>query len=268
VANSIDKVKAVIEAIIGSREYFNLAATESVLQMLNRLLEAKKNQDYILLADLLELQLISFLTGVQELIISREEILFDEDNYQENIQLLRAQGVGFSEELLNAIPTEKLLESGYLIEFTSCGRMTLAAENEGVSFYFHTNNNVHEEAFLLARRWYRNNIKRYVLYGFGLGYHVGELHALAKEAVIEVYETDLNVIQLACAFTDLKELIGDDQVRLVYDPGLAGLKERITELTPEEAFYIHYPSYMNLRSRNEKEILENIQPWLKAAQAY
>lgn len=268
VANSIDRVKNVIEAIISDREYFNLVDTGSMLVMLNGILDAKKNKDYILLTDLLELQLINFLIGVQEMIISKEEILFNEDNYRENIRLLLENGEGFPEQLTEPIDTEKLLGSGYRIEFTSCGQMTLAAENDGYQFYFHTNSRVQEEAFLLARHWYKEDKKRYIVYGFGLGYHVKELLAAAEDAEIEVYEADRHVIQLACAFTEMNELLQNNRLRLIYDPELKLLKERITDLKPEEVFQVHYPSYNNIRSREGKEILNEVLPWTKVIEEY
>lgn len=268
VANSIDRVKSVIEAIISDGEYFNLVDTESMLVMLNGILNAKKNKDFILLADLLELQLVNFLVGVQELIISKEEILFNEDNYRENIRLLQERQEGFPEQLTEQIDTEKLLESGYRIEFTSCGQMTLAAENEGFQFYFHTNSRIQEEAFLLARHWYQADKRRYILYGFGMGYHVKALQAAADQADIEVYEADRNVLQLACAFADIKELLQNERIKLIYDPELKLLKERISRLKPEEVFLVHYPSYINIRSGEGKEILHGALPWIKAIEEY
>lgn len=266
-ANSIDQIKYVLEAIITDRAYFNLVATEAVLEMLSKILEAKKNRDYILLADLLELQLVSFLCGVQELIVSREEILFDEENYKENIQLLLEKGVDFPLQMKEPINTTALLQNGYRVEFTSSGLMTLAAENEGFNFYFHTNSRVQLEAFLLASRWKRERKKRYVLYGFGMGYHINELLNLVPEAEIEVYEADLNVMQLACAFTDVKEIIKKDRITLFYDPDLELLKKRISLLTQEEALLLHYPSIKNIRNVAAKKILETMIPWSKTIES-
>lgn len=268
VADSIDRIKYIIEAIINDREYFNLVATDSMLEMLTGILEAKKNRDYILLADLLELQLINFLIGVQEMIISKEEIIFDEDNYKENIKLLVEEGKGFPKELLEPINTAKLLENGYRVEFTSCGLMTLAAENEGLKFYFHTNNRIISEAFLLARQWAKESKKKYILYGFGMGYHINELQELTGASEIEVYESDCNVLQLACAFADIKNLLSNKRIRLIYDPNFSLLKKRITNMDSEDCFLVHYPSYKNIRSREGKETIDAVIPWSKTMEEF
>ncbi|MDF2537022.1 MAG: hypothetical protein K0S76_43 [Herbinix sp.] len=261
VTDFIDEMKIVIEAIITDRNYFNLAATESVIEMLSGILEAMKNKDFILLADLLELQLLSFLCGVQELIVSREEILFEEEHYTENIQLLSQRCEGAAKQLLEPIKPSELMESGYRVEFTSSGLMTLAAQNEGASFYFHTNSRIQNEAFLLAKHWLSNEKKKYILYGFGMGYHIRQLQELAPEAELYVYEADGNVIQLACAFTDLKELITQEHTHIIFDPDMELIKERIQHLTEEEAFLIHYPSFMNIRKKELKQMMETFIPW-------
>lgn len=265
IVHSFDEVRMIIEAIITDREYFNLVDTESMLEMLTGILEAKKNKDYVLLADLLELQLVNFLIGVQELIINKEEMVFDEELYLENLQLLMEHSEGFEGHILDRINTAQLLESGYRIEFTSCGLMTLAAENNGLKFYFHTNSRVHTEAFLLARKWFREEIGTYILYGYGMGYHIRELHRLAPQARIIVYEADVNVIQLACAFSDLKQYLGSGRVQLIYDPEHTRLQEQ--QASEEEcAFYVHYPSYQNVKTPQGREILGKGLPWLNVVE--
>lgn len=267
VAESIDMVKMVLESIINEQEYFDLVTTQALMEMLSGILEAKKNKDFILLADLLELQLVNFLIGVQELIIGKEEILFDEENYNENIRLLLERGIGFPGTLEEPVNTEDLLEKGYRIEFTSCGQMTLAAENDGVRFYFHSNHKVQEEAFLLAKNWFDPEKRRYLLFGFGLGYHIKELLELATDAEIEIYEADLNVMQLACAFTKVKELLEMKRITLIYDPEFKLLKERVTKLSKEEKLEAHYPSYLNTRLEAGKKFLKEMVPMLQAIDA-
>lgn len=267
VSNSIDPINTTIEAIITDREYFNLVSVESIMEMLKSILDAKKNMDFILLTDLLELQLINFLIGVQELIISKEEIVYNEESYYDNIRLLLERGSGFQEDFLDPINTNQLLESGYRVEFTSCGQMTLAADNNGTKFYFHTNSRVASEAFLLARHWLQEDKKRYILYGFGMGYHIKELLALAKEAEIEIYEADRNVIQLACAFTEVKDLLLNERIKLIFDPELKYLNDRIETMESDESLIVHYPSYKNIRCDEGIKQLNARPVWMDAVKA-
>ncbi len=260
-ANSIDKVKLSIEIIISNQEYFHVVNTESMLEMLTGILEAKKNRDYILLADLLELQLINFLIGVQELIISKEEIEFDEQNYRCNIEHLLTHSEGLEERLQEPMNTAQLLESGYRIEFTSCGLMTLAAENEGCKFYFHTNNKVQTEAFQLARHWYQEDKSGYIIYGYGMGYHIRELLAMAPDAHFTIYEADANVLQLACAFTDMKKIFSSANMKLYYDPDFKLLQDKLSKADTSEVLRVHYPSYKNIRNQESRMLLASALPW-------
>lgn len=262
IANSIDEVRVSIESIISDQEYFNVVKTESMLEMLTGILEAKRNCDYVLLADLLELQLINFLIGVQELIISKEEIEFNEDNYNQNLKLLLSHSVGLEDMPNEPINTAKLLTSGYRVEFTSCGLMTLAAENQGERFYFHTNSKIRTEAFLLARHWYQKEKTHYNIYGFGMGYHLRELLDLHPQAEITVYESDTHVMQLACAFTDMNEVFSSGRIKVIYDPEFDRMKELLADAKDVDLLLVHYPSYKNIRSEVGRKLLAPRLPWL------
>lgn len=263
IADSIGVLRKNIEAIISDREYFNSISTDSVLELLSAILEAYKEENYILLADLFEMRMITFLCRIQELIISKEKIGFNEEQYYDNLTAIKDNSIGLDESLLYSIDPQPLLKEGYRVEITSCGLMTLAAENNGDSFYFHTNGRVQAEAFILANHWYKEEIKEYILYGLGFGYHIKELLALSKESEITVYESDLNVILLACAFTKIKDMFKSKRVILVYDPDYKYLKSKLTNLSAGQVFYVHYPSFQNIKSNEGRKLTEKYVSWSK-----
>lgn len=263
IADSIGVLRKNIEAIISDREYFNSISTDSVLELLSAILEAYKEENYILLADLFEMRMITFLCRIQELIISKEKIGFNEEQYYDNLTAIKDNIIGLDESLLYSIDPQPLLKEGYRVEITSCGLMTLAAENNGDSFYFHTNGRVQSEAFILANHWYKEEIKEYILYGLGFGYHIKELLALSKESEITVYESDLNVILLACAFTKIKDMFKSKRVILVYDPDYKYLKSKLMNLSDGQVFYVHYPSFQNIKSNEGRKLTEKYVSWSK-----
>lgn len=263
IADSMDLIKETIEDIASDREYFNPVSMDSVLEMLHSVLEAYKKENYVLLADLFEMQMVSFLCKIQELIISREEIIFEEEEYLNNINLLKENSSGLSGLSIHSIDPGLLLKEGYRVEFTSCGLMTLAAENKNTQFYFHTNGRVQSEAFILAKHWHKKGIKQYNIYGLGFGYHIKELLSLSEQARIDIYEADLNVILLACAFTKLSDIFKCGRVKLIFDPDYRKLSERIRDMSKEEIFYVHYPSFQNIRSEEGRKITKNYVSWSK-----
>lgn len=267
-AESTNQMKSVIEGILANQESFATDASKTVLDLLSGILVAWKKKDYIFLADFLEVELIGFLCDFQELIISKENILYDEEDYLVSIRRFRVNGEGFEDVDLDMLQPGKLLEEGYRIEFTSSGVMTLAAENNGSEFYFHSNNRVYAEALLLATHWYKQGIQKYILYGFGMGYHISELLELAPEAELEVYESDMNVIQLASAFSATKDLLDGGNLRIIFDPGFILLQRRLEMMTSSEKFVVHYPSYQNIRNTQGRELLGEYFPWSKTLETF
>ena len=263
ITDSMDQIKDSIEAIIVDKDYFNLVSTDSVIEMLSAVFQALKKEDYILLADLLEMQMVSFLCGVQELIISKEDVGFEEERYLENQKVIKDNSIGLSDILKNPIEPEVFLRDGYRVELTSCGLMTLAAENDDAQFYFHTNGRVYAEAFMVAKHWYTKEAKSYIIYGLGFGYHIEELLQLDEQADITVYEADENIILLACAFTHIKKIFESGKVKLVYDSDYQKLKNKLKKLSSEEVLCIHFPSFQNIRNDEGRKIIGNYLSWSK-----
>jgi len=291
-----DGINEICEAVIRDRDYFSNVSTDSVSDMLAKILEAKQHKDYTLLADLYEMQLVPFICEVQELIIKREDILvYDEPSYRKNIATMRAkldvsmlkydadlhlsdtgsasyaayederlrQKVNRNALLEEPMQPQKLLEQGYTVEFTSSGLMTLKAPlsgNEGI--YMHTNMRIINEAFMLAGAWYSPDVTAYNVVGLAMGYHVGELVNLAPETRIYVYENDMNIIKLYCAFTDAGLLLCKN-VFIIYDPDLSLFKGKLKHMPHSERVCVHYPSYRRIpASVAPSEVV----PWSKTVE--
>lgn len=243
-----EKMKDVIDGIIGDKEYFELVSTESLMEMLEGIVEASRAEDYVLLADLLELQLSTLLCNVQELIMKKEEYaFFSESMYREQCALMAEKlalgGTKEPEKLFEApLNPEELMEQGYRVEVTSCGLMTVAVGTDRGSVYLHSNHKVATEAFLLARCFAKQEAETYLIKGFGMGYHVAELAKLQPKAKIAVYESNGQILKLACAFSPLKKLLENEQISICYDEDGSAWKERVENLKETEAVCLHMPS--------------------------
>lgn len=242
------KMKLVIDGIIGEKEYFELVSADSLMEMLEGIVEASRAEDYILLADLLELQLSTLLCNVQELIMEKEDaVFFSEEMFQKQsmwmVKKLEEGGTEQPEKLfMLPLNPEELLEQGYRVEVTSCGLMTVAVRTDRGSIYLHSNHKVSSEAFLLAESFAKQDADVYLLKGFGLGYHVEELAKLKPEAKIAVYETDGQILKLACAFAPLQKLLLNDNITICYDKDGSAWQKRVSNLAENEAICLHMPS--------------------------
>lgn len=258
---TIDGMVSIIECLHKNQSYFNqntiLTDSDSINHMLYELLNAQEKSDYILLADLFEMQLNPYLVSLQEVIISKEDISLEDEQYNYNVELITKKDVALGTLLkkLNS-PMERIKE-GYWIEYTSSGLKTLALQDQTGKYYLHSNGLVQKEATLLARDWFSDEISDYIIYGLGLAYHIKELLELDDSIKITVIESDINVIQLACAFSNIKDILQSDQVKLYYDPLFKQLTSSIQTINENKKFVIHYSSLRNIKDTGTRERLED-----------
>lgn len=237
-----EKMKTVIDGIILEKEYFELVSIESLMEMLEGIVEATRAQDYVLLADLLELQLSSLLCNVQELIMNKEQqVVFSEEVYRTQCKAL-SKLLGKESPLDTPLNPAELVEQGYRVEFTSVGLMTAAVKTDRGPIYLHTNHKVSMEAFLLARSWQQEGVTTYLVKGFGLGYHVAELLQQNPEAKVEVYESNAQILKLACAFAPVQELFSNNRLAVHYDADGALWKARVEGDLTGKKICLHMPS--------------------------
>ena len=298
VASTADEIHTVTDAVINDREYFDSIATDFIEEMLESLLSATKAKDYTLLADLYDMQLASFVCGVQEYILKREQYLvFDQEQYKENITALKSVlremieeredltpdeqrrfRVNLNAKLDEMFEPEELIKKGFNLEFTSSGLMTIAAPFKDGNIYLHSNGRVVSESLQQVLSWYDPMVDEYLVFGFGMGYHIEELRRLAPGKRIIVYENDLDVLRLYCAFGGEAELLSKENIFIVYDKDLSVIERRLAGTSVQGngnyifvdengrivKVCIHYPSY---RRSTGCRALDAALPWKSAVES-
>lgn len=234
--------------------------------MLGGLLDAQENQDYVLLADLYELQVLPFLLDLQESFILEENGVptYNRYLYKDNYQAVKEQDENQDEKLSRALSEAHLpqwleKEGGYHVEYTSSGEVTMKVTScaNGREYYLHSNAIPSKEAFSLASAWYQPEKEEYIVYGLGFGYHILALHRMDTNARIEVYESDINTIQMAAAYAQLRKLVENPQITLHYDKDLAAFSEKIKNIREEQEVLIYHPSLYCVKDIKIRESLEN-----------
>lgn len=274
ILDTIEYITTVVEHVLERGDYFRQEICREICNALTEILEAKKNMDFVLLADLLENHLLLVLFKVQELILEREEQTnYSKERYDSNLRTIytsmsdgevcEADLTEFGDLVGEPLNTKELIEEGYRIEMTPCGVMTGVVQNSGRTFYLHSNSMPLYEAFLLAEGWYRQDAKAYIVYGLGMGYHIHELCRLVgKEIPIIVYESDIHMIKLSCAFTSYLWMKEFQKVSIIYDPRLEHFKRAATkEIEKEQQICIHYPSFCNIREHVIRGELAELLPF-------
>ncbi len=220
-----------------------------VLTMLQGIMQAQESKDYILTADLLELQIKPFLLGIQEWLIGQFEIRPDENIWEDNINNLAQKDKILAEQIIKKQLTGMHCE----VEPTSSGLFTLKVIDGMGERYMHSNVNPVEEADMFAREYYSTDYSRYIIFGLGLGYHVDAFLDLDDGIEIEIIEPDMEIIKAALASRRMNWLMENMRVRLVYDPDFTKLARSLDE---DSRLIIHYPSLLHIQDERMRLALE------------
>lgn len=249
-----------ITSLIEYTEYWNMpyviAEETTILMLLQQIIDAQEKKDYLLLADLLELQLLPILQNMQNNMREKEQSAFFFYCYDGNIEVLKSCGKWGNTLIkqMDKVSNEELAE--YEIEPTTDGISTLKAKNQKQEFYFHGNYNPIIEAEQFINVYFQVDKQVYLVFGLGLGYHVQSLCERTKgEAQIYVYERDLAIIKLAFIYNNMQLLLADG-VRIIYDPNLQELSKALQK--GEGILVPHYPSIRNIRNESIRNRFEQL----------
>lgn len=207
---------------------------------LKGLLAVMEQKDYVLMTDILNLQIKPFL---ESLIMPLSSLAKEAQPEENEDALLRITGYEYENDGWI-----------YRMEPTSSGLLTLSVTDSEGTYYLHSNANPYAAAKLMIGQYYDVRASRYVIYGLGLGYHVlallEESHGLVP---VTVYESDEVIIELARRMVDLS-LYEGRCLEIIYDPDLAGFSEAASSGT----IIIHYPSLRNIRNSDIRERMRQL----------
>lgn len=153
--STIEEIK---EELISVGYQFN---QENLITILSGIMNTQNMQDYVLLADLLELQLNPYLQQIQEILLMNECFaVTSADIYESNIRLLEKKHISIANAVKKCIGSEQ-----YILEPTSSGNVTLCVNDNTGSYYFHSNVNPIVESRLFAKQYYTIEHEHYVVFG-------------------------------------------------------------------------------------------------------
>lgn len=201
---------------------------EGMMAMLQELLSALTQKEYVLLGDYLQLSLLPFLYSVQEVIVK----------------------CYFSEPCI--VESEKIR---YHIEYTSCGLPTVLAKTGSESFYLHSNKNAMTEAYVLAGQIYERDVTQYLIYGMGLGYLAKALLECSEYIHVTVFESREELIRLAREYGPA-EIFDSDRLTVVWDGDGSRFAGAVQE-NPGAGVGFFYPSVRLMDDESRREAMED-----------
>ncbi len=234
--------------------------------VISSVLEAVEQGDGILIADMLELQLMSQIYRVQEYLIGLGVPYYSYEVFEHNVELLNKHMPALAREIcldtqgMEACDIRRMWESEcgrYIkserLEPSSSGYATYSVEYQEKKLYVHSNGNPFWEAYLQALQYYDENREKYFLFGMGLGYLPENILRLDCSVDIMIYETDEAAMHMAVLSNPMDWLFCNPCVRLAFDPQM----ERLSELMTEEAVVIFMPGM--IQSVSEKQLKNRLE---------
>ncbi len=253
-----------LDAVLSDLSFYNqemeLVNPEGVSASLQDILVAQENKDFVLLADLLELQLIPFLQSVQEAIRTYDVASTEPSVWECNMHAMKnkdkdlwKQLVEYHEQYEKAV-TEGNWQGRHHLEDTNSGAYTMAGQDEQGMYYYHSNVSPCKEAMDFAQYYYQPGYEEYVIWGLGLGYHVQEMVKLDDGIAITIYESDLDVIYHCMQAVNMARYFTLPKIQLIYDPEFTKIIDTLKNITKN--FILHYPSLRHIENVHIREQME------------
>ncbi|MCM1495259.1 MAG: DUF115 domain-containing protein [Bacteroides sp.] len=225
-----------------------------LVSILSSLEQAQLQEDYILLGDFYELQLIPALQDIQVIISALDISLTESSWWEGNREVLRVK----NPELVQILDKfEKGAIQGqaeqYFIESTSTGFFTIALEEEGKRRYLHSNRNPLEEARIWAERNYQLEKEKYTLLGWGMGYHVRELLNLYSDMDLVVVEPDIGILYYSLQYGDWRSVL--EKITLVWDPEYQEIGALISA---EREMLLYRPAIAHVKEQRLRRLMNQI----------
>lgn len=227
------------------------------LLILQAFLGAQENKDYILMADILESDLLFFLQKIQSVLLAEECIVVNE-YWEKNMQCLKEVNPGLHQAILKDSECQGQ-NSRVQFEPTLAinGQPTLKVRVDEKEFCMHSTVNPEWEAKELAKSWLENSKPTLQIFGMGMGYHVKALLDADETIKVSVLEYCIEALMMALNYLDFEKYFMDGRLNIIYESDIMKVLKMMKQEEEESVFFLHYPSLQCVEQREIKEILED-----------
>ena len=253
----------ILDAVFVDMKFYNqemeVVNPQGISMSLQDITNAQESKDYVLFADLLELQLKPFVGSLQEVIRNYEGVGVDTAVWESNLSALDKSNPDLKKKLEEYHQRyEKENANGtwngkHHLEMTNYGSYTLAGQDDRGIYYYHSNVNPETEAMDFAKYYYDIEQDTYLIWGLGLAYHVKEMFRIDNGITMKVFESDLDVIYHCFMANPFPEILSSPNFSLVYDPDFTQI---VSALGNTENFIIHSPSLRHINNAKVREQME------------
>ncbi|GMB09127.1 motility associated factor glycosyltransferase family protein [Thermolongibacillus altinsuensis] len=163
--------------------------------------------------------------------------------FDNNLKLLKKYHPSIYHQVSKMHFNENEVKREWEIVYTRSGFPTLIYKGEGLNYLLHSKYDPIKE----AKNFIKNNLEEsangYIVYGFGLGYHIKELleNIEAKELVI--FETRPAVFYLALKYVNLEGIVNNTNIKIYLEDDVKSFVQEFNKIELKEyQLIIHGPS--------------------------
>lgn len=227
------------------------------LAILQAIMDAQDSQDYILIADILEGDLLQYLQQVQ-IALQGENAFNMPDFFVDNMEYVHL----VDEKLYHKLQEEKLGDDvSHSLDFEPImainGQISLRALKDEKGFCIHSTVNPEWEAEILTGSITESENGEYYVFGFGLGYHVRAILERENTRKVVVLESEIEILRMALTYFDWRTYLENGRLHIVYEFDEIDLLRHLNEMSEMSVFFLHYPSLKCVRDIRVKEALED-----------
>lgn len=252
-----------VELIQHGEYFFNYAGEaefnegiELLFPIWKELLQASENGNEIYLADIYESRLMPALFEIQAYLINALDsgpLVYWEDN----MSIIKDKDSCLY-NILNEAKENKKRE--YIFSWACTGDAVLSVKTEQYGQVpLSSSVNPWQEAVVYADSLDKMQTGSCVIIGIGMGYHVSYVVASSYFKEIVILENDLEQLRICMMYTDMKDIISDDRVKIILCSSAKDyfkwLKEKYKD--DNRIYKIWYPSVKTIEDIAIRELLEN-----------
>lgn len=250
-------MRNLISALDVLTEKLEILHETDFISILQAILQAQENRDYILLSDILECDLLPCLQNIQ-IKMQGEETQKAPDYWEKNMTELQEHAEDEYQELYKTLSSAPISSSDrYKQMFAINGQPTVKVKCQNKEILIHSSVNPEYQSQVWAEDVLKEIGREYVIYGMGLGYHIQAL--LKADDVCKVIVLENSIELLTEAFRDLDwvNYIKQKRVRIFYNSNAIKLMEKFSAKISGREFCIYYPSLCITEEESVRERLED-----------
>ena len=250
-------MRNLISALDVLTEKLEILHETDFISILQAILQAQENRDYILLSDILECDLLPCLQNIQ-IKMQGEETQKAPDYWEKNMTELQEHAENEYQELYKTLSSASISSSDrYKQMFAINGQPTVKVKCQNKEILIHSSVNPEYQSQVWAEDVLKEIGREYVIYGMGLGYHIQAL--LKADDVCKVIVLENSIELLTEAFRDLDwvNYIKQKRVRIFYNSNAIKLMEKLSAWISGREFCIYYPSLCITEEESVRERLED-----------